>query len=104
VITVIRRPVVKQCPYRHETDAGELVVTIPGPAPELHELAAQVDRIAAGPVSHEEFTARVAALLPAGAHASTTWHTGPWAVEVREEAPGDRVVREPDAEREAGHA
>jgi hypothetical protein len=87
MITVIRRPVIKQCPYKHETDAGELTVTIPGPAPELHELAASVDAITAGAVSHEDFTAAVAALLPPGSQVVTTWRTGPWSVEVRQEAP-----------------
>lgn len=84
MITVIRRPVIKRCPFRDETDAGELVITFTGPAPELHELAAQVDLLAAGPVSHEDFTARVAELLPEGSLAVTTWHTGPWTVEVTE--------------------
>lgn len=79
----LRMPVVKQCPFRDETDAGELVITIPGDAPELHDLAAAVDSAAAGRVSHEDFTRRVASLLPAGSGVVTTWHTGPWSVEVR---------------------
>ena len=86
MITVIRRPVVKQCPFKDETDLGELVITIPGDAPELHELAAAVDEAAKGRVSHEDFTRRVAALLTAGSEVVTTWHTGPWSVEVREVA------------------
>lgn len=98
VKTIIRRPVIKRCPFKDEIDAGELVITIPGEAPELHALAEQVDALAAEPVSHEEFTTRVSALLAPGAEVMTTWHTGPWSVEVREEVParGDQVVREPD--------
>ncbi len=82
MITVIRRPVIKTCPYKDETDAGELVIAFPGPAPELHDLAAQVDALCAKPVSHEDFTASAAALVP-GAQVTTTWNTGPWSVEVR---------------------
>jgi hypothetical protein len=83
VITIIRRPVIKRCPFKDETDAGELVITFDGAAPELHDLAAQVDKLAAEPVSHEDFTSAVAALVP-GAHVATTWSTGPWSVEVTE--------------------
>jgi hypothetical protein len=88
VITVLRRPIVKQCPFKDETDHGELVITIRGDAPELHALAAAVDEAAKGRVSHEDFTRRVAALLPAGSEVVTTWHTGPWDVEVREVSGG----------------
>ena len=103
----IRRPVIKRCPFKPETDAGELVITFPEDAPELHGLAGQVDRLCAEPVTHEEFTRAVADLLEPGALVTTTWHTGPWSVEVREgpgAADADQVVREPDQEREAGHA
>jgi len=86
MITVLRRPVVKQCPFKDETDLGELVITIPGDAPELHALAAAVDVAAAGRVSHEDFTRRVAELLPAGSEVVTMWRTGPWSVEVQEVA------------------
>jgi len=78
--TIIRRPVIKHCPFRDETDAGGLVITFSGPAPELHELGVWVDTLAAGPISHEEFTAGIAELVP-GAQVVTTWHTGPWTVE-----------------------
>lgn len=91
MITVIRRPVIKRCPFVDETDAGELVITFPGEALELHNLAAEVDKLSAEPVSHEEFTASVAAMVP-GAHVVTTWNTGPWSVEVRA---GDDLLREP---------
>ena len=86
MITTLRRQVIKQCPYKDETDAGELVITIPGEAPELHDLAARVDAAAAGRVSHEEFTRKVTALCPPGSQVTTTWHTGPWRAEVREGA------------------
>lgn len=86
MITILRRPVVKQCPFKDETDIGELVITVPGDAPELHELAAAVEKAGAGRVSHEDFTRRVAALLPAGSEVVTTWRTGPWSVEVRASA------------------
>lgn len=83
MITTLRRAVVKQCPFKDETDRGELVITIPGEAPELHALAASVDGFANIRISHEDFTAGVAALLPAGSEAVSTWTTGPWSVEVR---------------------
>ena len=84
MITIISRAVVKQCPYKDETDTGELVITMDGPAPELHDLALQVDRLIAVPVSHEDFTVAVAGLLPPGARVVTRWRTGPWRVEVRD--------------------
>jgi hypothetical protein len=79
--TTIRRPVIKQCPFRNETDTGELVIIFNGGAPELHGLAASVDSIAADPITHEEFTRRVTALVPEAISVTTTWHTGPWSVE-----------------------
>lgn len=82
ITTTLRRQVVKRCPYKAETDVGELVITIPGEAPELHALADAIDAAAADPVSHEAFTAEVADMLPAGSKVTTTWHTGPWSVEV----------------------
>lgn len=83
MITVITRQVVKRCPYKDEDDVGELVITIPGDAPELHELGEQIRKLMAVAGTHEAFTRRVAALVP-GAEVVTRWHTGPWAVEVRE--------------------
>ena len=77
----LKRPVIKRCPFRDETDAGELIIVLPLEAPELHNLAAQVDALCADAVTHEDFTAFVAALVP-GAAVSTTWSTGPWSVEV----------------------
>jgi hypothetical protein len=64
MITTITRQVVKQCPYKNETDVGELTVVIDGEAPELHDLAERVDKLAAG------------------AQVTTRWETGPWRVEV----------------------
>ena len=81
MITTLTRQVVKRCPYKDETDVGELAIVIDGNAPELHELARQVDALAARPVSHEDFTSAVAALVP-GAQVTTRWNTGPWSVEV----------------------
>lgn len=83
MITTLRRSVTKQCPFKDETDNGDLVITIPGEAPELHALAASVDGYADIRISHEDFTAGIASLLPAGSEAVTTWTTGPWSVEVR---------------------
>jgi hypothetical protein len=83
IVTTLRRQVIKQCPFREETDIGELVITIGGDAPELHELGAAVDGYAANRISHEDFTRTIAALLPAGSEAVTTWRTGGWSVEVR---------------------
>jgi hypothetical protein len=86
MITTLKRQVVKQCPYKPETDVGELVITIGGPAPELHTLAADIATITAQAITHEDFTAAVAALLPAGARVETTWHTAGWTVEVADAA------------------
>lgn len=83
-VTILRRPVIKRCPYKNETDAGDLIITIPGPAPELHELGDCVDALAAQAISHEDFTSGVTALLPDGSQVTTHWNTGPWSVEVRE--------------------
>jgi hypothetical protein len=82
MITTSRRPVIKQCPYKPETDFGELVITTAGPPSRLQALAEAIAAITARPVSHEDFTAAVAALLPAGARAASTWHTAGWEVEV----------------------
>jgi hypothetical protein len=79
--TTITRPVIKRCPHRDETDAGQLTITFPGHAPELHDLAAKVDALCELPITHEAFTDHIRALVP-GAHVETTWHTGPWSVEV----------------------
>jgi len=86
MITTSRRPVIKQCPYKAETDFGELVITTAGRPPRLPALDAAIAAITARPVSHEDFTADVAALLPAGARAASTWHTAGWAVEVTVES------------------
>jgi hypothetical protein len=88
VITTIRRPVIKRCPFKDETDAGELVITFAGEAPELHALAAEIDALCAGPVSHEAFTKAVYALIPAASLVVTTWNTGPWSVEITEGGDG----------------
>lgn len=80
----IRRPVIKRCPFKDETDAGELAITFPEDAPELHNLAEQIDKLCAEPVTHEDFTRGVLDLLGGDAAVTTTWHTGPWSVEVRE--------------------
>jgi hypothetical protein len=82
---ILRRPVIKRCPFRPETDAGTLTITLPGgPVPELHSLDDRIDALCADPISHEEFTAFVAAVLPADAVVTTKWNTGAWDVEVTE--------------------
>jgi len=90
MIVTLKRQVVKRCPYKGEVDVGELVITIPCEppceAPELHHLATLIDAMVAEPVSHEKFTADVAARLRAGSTVTTTWNTGPWSVEVQAEA------------------
>jgi len=88
----ICRQVIKACPFKDEMDAGELVITIAGDAPELHKLGREVDGLCTGPVSHEDFTRAVLALLPGGSAVTTRWHTGPWSVEVSE---GGAVLRDP---------
>lgn len=80
----LRRPVIKRCPFKDETDAGELVIVLPGDAPELHHLGEQIEALCAEPVTHEDFTRGVADMLGEGAQVTTTWHTGPWSVEVSE--------------------
>jgi hypothetical protein len=79
VTVTLRSTVIKQCPYRDETDTGELVIVLDGDAPEL---AAQIDALCAEPITHEQFTERLAAILPTGARITTNWTTGPWAVQV----------------------
>jgi hypothetical protein len=78
----LRRPVIKRCPFKDEADAGELMIVLPGDAPELHELGDEVDALCLKAVTHEDFTRAVAGILPEGARVTTTWHTGPWSVEV----------------------
>lgn len=80
----VRRPVIKRCPFKAETDAGELVITFPGDAPELHNLAEKIDALCAEPITHEDFTRAIAVMLGDEVQVSTTWNTGPWSVEVRE--------------------
>lgn len=92
VITRLRREVIKPCPFKEEMDAGELIIAIPGDAPELHKLGREVDGLCVSPISHEDFTRSVLALLPEGCSVTTRWHTGPWSVEVSE---GGAVLREP---------
>lgn len=80
----IRMPVIKLCPCVDEIDAGELMITLPGDAPELHDLAWKVHGLCAAPVTHEDFTRSVLDLLGGKGLVVTRWHTGPWEVECRE--------------------
>ena len=89
----VTMPVLKRCPFVDELDAGHLAVTFAEDAPELHNLAAQVQKLCAEPVTHEDFTRSVADMLGGGALVVTTWNTGPWSVEVREG--GGDLLREP---------
>jgi hypothetical protein len=82
----VRRLMAKRCPYVDETDVGTLTITAARDAPELHTLAAEIDKIAAEPISHEDFTRAVANRLPAGARVLWETRTGAWDVEVRETA------------------
>lgn len=79
----IRTAIAKRCPYKNELDIGELIITCPGDAPELHALGKQVREN--GLVSHEQYTRDVLALLPEGSSVTTHWRTGPWEVEVTED-------------------
>lgn len=72
--TTITRQVVKRCPYKDEYDVGELVIRFDGPAPEIHDLVARIGKLTAYPITHEEFTSQVAALV-LGAHVVTRWQT-----------------------------
>lgn len=80
----ITMPVIKLCPCKDEIDAGELAITRPDDSPELHNLAWDVYKLCAEPVTHEDFTRRVLALVPRPALVVTRWQTGPWSVECRE--------------------
>lgn len=73
----------KRCPFKDEDDWGQLHIAIPGVAPELHKLAEDVAALTVNPISHEDFTREVRALLPEGSWVVTNWETGPWRVEVR---------------------
>jgi hypothetical protein len=83
MLTNIRRLVIKRCPFTDETDIGEIVISFDGPAPELHELDNKINALCRHAISHEDFTAGVAVLVP-GATVKTTWQTGSWSVEVTE--------------------
>lgn len=74
--------VTKKCPFRDELDAGDLVITVAEDAPELHDLAGEIWKLTAEPVTHEDFTRAVAMLLPPGSEVVTTWNTGPFSVTV----------------------
>lgn len=91
--TTLRTPVVKRCPFREEIDTGQLVITFPGEAPELHALGGQIAALEGREITHEAFTAAVAAVLPHGAVAVTTWNTGRFEVEVKED--GSALHRDP---------
>lgn len=94
--TTIRRSVAKQCPFKDETDAGELTITFTGDAPELHALDKEVNALTATPISHEDFTWQIAtAAERAGMvmKVTTTWHTGAWSVEVTAEDEGEVRAR-----------
>lgn len=80
--TTISRQVVKRCPYVGEWDVGTLTVVLEGEAPELHALGFKIDDLGAEPLTHEEYTKRLAYVMPDGATVTTTWNTGPWIVEV----------------------
>ncbi len=86
-------PVTKDCPYKAETDEGTLGLAIRGDAPELHGLAERIAAIPQQPISHEDYTRAVRALLPRGSRVTTTWHTGPWDVEVTSGAMAAREAR-----------
>ena len=81
----VTMPILKRCPFVDELDAGHLAITFGEDAPELHNLAAQVRKLCAEPITHEDFTRSVADMFGGGALVVTTWHTGPWDVECREE-------------------
>jgi hypothetical protein len=80
----VAMPVLKQCPFVDELDAGRLIITFAEDAPELHNVASQVRKLCADPVTHEDFTRSVLDMLGDGVLVATRWHTGPFDVEVRE--------------------
>lgn len=73
-------PIRKLCPYRDERDEGTATLTFDlpsGDAPELHQLAKQLDAIGDQKASHEDYTrALYATWQHAGlTHVETLWHT-----------------------------
>lgn len=82
----ITREVVKRCPHKDEVDRGGLAIRFDGDAPELHALARCVERLSAEPISHEDYTRGVVALLPPGSHVATVWQTAGWTVTVESSA------------------
>ena len=82
----VRWQLAKHCPYVDEIDVGTLTITCPRDAPELHALATDIRKISAEPVSHEEFTRQVEALLPSGSTVTWETQTGPFGVVVTEHA------------------
>jgi NADPH-dependent 7-cyano-7-deazaguanine reductase QueF len=82
--------VTKLCPFVDESDDGTVRITLNADAaPELHGLRAYLDTFAGVPLSHEEFTRRLAADYP-GAEVESTWHTAGLEVTCRAVS-GERV-------------
>lgn len=67
-------PMVKQCPYVDEIDVGTVTFTWAGDAPDLHNVAANVQSWAAQKATHEEATRALADTW--GAQVETAWRTG----------------------------
>jgi hypothetical protein len=90
----IRTAVLKDCPHKDERDHGQLAISLPFDAPELHVLGEQVEALCKEPVTHEDFTRAVLAILPAGASVATSWKTGRWDIECTEGGEGVDLLRE----------
>jgi len=82
VSVTLRRSVIKLCPFVNEVDRGELTLTVPDTAPELHALAESVCGFSDVRISHEDYTRQLHRMLPVGSTVVTRWKTADWDVEV----------------------
>lgn len=85
MILTVTAPVTKRCPYKDESDDGEVTLTFhvaEGDGPELHDLASLLDTYRHVEISHEAFTREVAAATGAESVCST-WTTAGMTVTAR---------------------
>ena len=94
-------PLTHACPFRDETDHGQIRLTwiTDGCTLELHALRAWLDGFAADRISHEEITGDIQdhlAALPGiiDVRVVTAWDTAGAAVEVHGAVPGEPVYAE----------
>lgn len=83
MVVTLTRNVQKRCPYVDEVDRGTVTLTFhTAEAPEMYELAQWLNALGDGPpITHEEWTAAVAAHVPEAAVISE-WLTDVWTMRV----------------------